>query len=150
MTLPVTFGTPTNYHTERISFEVVTFRSPYHCVLGHQAFAKFMAVPHYAYNMMKMPGPRGVITVRGDPEMALECEDNSAKLADAVIAEERDNATELAKYPTNTNDPAILEKPTELHSSSLTFQAATDTRRVDLVEGDSSRQITIGTCLSAQ
>ncbi|XP_051213036.1 uncharacterized protein [Lolium perenne] len=97
VTLPVTFGTPVNYHTDRITFEVVNFRSPYHCVLGRQAFARFMVAPHYAYNMMKMPGPRGVITVRGDPEMALECEDSSAKLADAVIAEEHDNIVELAK-----------------------------------------------------
>ncbi|KAK1694635.1 hypothetical protein QYE76_011332 [Lolium multiflorum] len=57
VTLPVTFGTPVNYRTERITFEVVNFRSPYHCVLGRQAFARFMAAPHYAYNMMKMPGP---------------------------------------------------------------------------------------------
>ncbi|KAK1698321.1 hypothetical protein QYE76_015018 [Lolium multiflorum] len=117
VTLPVTFGTPVNYRTERITFEVVNFRSSYHCVLGRQAFARFMATPHYAYNMMKMPGPRGVITVHGDPEMALECEDVSAKLTDAVIADEQDNSAELAKYPVDRNDPAILEKPTELDSS---------------------------------
>ncbi|KAK1666238.1 hypothetical protein QYE76_054397 [Lolium multiflorum] len=95
-----------------------------------------MATPHYAYNMMKMSGPSGIITVRDDPEMALECEDSGAKLADTVIASERDNATELAKYPVDCNDPAILEKPTELDSSSPTFQPTTDTRRVDLVEND--------------
>lgn len=150
VTLPVTFGTPVNYRTERITFEVVNFRSSYHCVLGRQAFARFMATPHYAYNMMKMPGPRGVITVHGDPEMALECEDDSAKLADAVIADEQDNSAELAKYPVDRNDPAILEKPTELDSSAATFKAAAGTRQVDLVENDPSRQVTIGTGLSAQ
>ena len=148
--LPVTFGTPVNYRTERITFEVVNFRSPYHCVLGRQAFARFMAVPHYAYNMMKMPGPRGVITVHGDPEMVLECEHSSAKLADPVIAEEHDNNAELAKYPVDRNDLTILEKPTELDSSAATFKPTTDTRQVDLVENDSSRQVTIGTGLSAQ
>jgi hypothetical protein len=139
VTLPVTFGTPANYRTERISFEVVNFRIPYHCVLDCQAFAKFMATPHYAYNVMKMSGPRGIITVRGDPEMALECEDSGAKLVDAVIASERDNTAELAKYPIDRNDPAILEKPTELDSSSPTFQPTTETHRVDLVENDPSR-----------
>jgi hypothetical protein len=84
VTLPVTFGTPANYRTEWISFEVVNFRNPYHCLLGRKAFAKSMVAPHYAYNMIKMSGPRGGITVRGDPEMALECEDNGAKLADAA------------------------------------------------------------------
>ncbi|KAK1668472.1 hypothetical protein QYE76_056631 [Lolium multiflorum] len=150
VTLPVTFGTPLNYRTERITFEVVNFRSSYHCVLGRQAFARFMATPHYAYNMMKMPGPRGVITVHGDPEMALECEDVSAKLADTVIADEQDNSAELAKYPVDRNDPAILEKPTELDSSAATFKPATGTRQVDLVENDPSKQVTIGTGLSAQ
>ncbi|XP_071678376.1 uncharacterized protein [Lolium perenne] len=102
VTLPVTFGTPVNYRTERITFEAVNLRSPYHCVLGRQAFARFMATPHYAYNMMKMPGPCGIITVHGNPEMAVECEDNGAKLADAVIAEEHDNTAELAKCPVRT------------------------------------------------
>jgi hypothetical protein len=66
-----------------------------------------MAAPHYAYNIMKMPGPRGIITVHGDPEMELECEDKDAKIADAVIAEERDTAVVCASYPTDTT---ILQK----------------------------------------
>nr|XP_051216583.1 uncharacterized protein LOC127334197 [Lolium perenne] len=150
VTLPVTFGTPVNYRTERITFNVVNFRSLYHCILGRQAFARFMATPHYAYNMMKMPGPRGVITFHDDPEKAVECENNGAKLADAVIAEERDNTVELAKYQVDRNDPAILEKPTELDSPAATFKPTTDTRQVDLIENDSSRQVTIGMGLSAQ
>ncbi|KAK1663288.1 hypothetical protein QYE76_051447 [Lolium multiflorum] len=111
VTLPVTFGTPVNYRTERITFEVVNFRSPYHCVLGRQAFASFMAAPHYAYNMMKMPGPRGIITVHGDPEMAVECEDNGAKLADAVIAEEHDNTvmSTHASFPVDSVGPPRAE-----------------------------------------
>jgi hypothetical protein len=37
--------------------------SPYHALLGRPTLAKFMVVPHYAYLKMKLPGPRGVITV---------------------------------------------------------------------------------------
>jgi hypothetical protein len=91
VTLPVTFGTPQNYCTKRIIFELVNFRSPYHYVLGRQAFAKFMEVSHYEYNLLKIPGPNGVITVHGDFDLAQECEDNDAKLADAVITEETNN-----------------------------------------------------------
>jgi hypothetical protein len=80
--------------------------------------------------------------------MALECEDSGTKIADVVIAEERDNAAELAKYPTHQNDPTILKNPVEPSSTPPTFEAATDTRRVDLIEGDSSRQVIIGTALS--
>jgi hypothetical protein len=27
---------------------------------------KFMAIPHYAYMVLKMPEPHGVISIRGD------------------------------------------------------------------------------------
>jgi hypothetical protein len=32
-----------------------------------------MAVPHYAYLKMKLPGPRGVITVSGSFKKSLAC-----------------------------------------------------------------------------
>jgi hypothetical protein len=61
--LPVTFGTRENYRTEFIKFEVANFESSYHAVLGRPALAKFMAVPHYVYLLLKMPGRIGVITL---------------------------------------------------------------------------------------
>ena len=52
-------------------------------------FWPFMAVPHYAYLKMKMPGPKGIITVSGDYKRSIECARANAKLAEAlVIAEE--------------------------------------------------------------
>jgi hypothetical protein len=56
MVLPVTFGTRENYRTEFIKFEVANFESSYHAILGRSALAKFMAVPHYVYLLLKMPG----------------------------------------------------------------------------------------------
>ena len=147
--LPVTFGTPANYRTERIYFELVDFKSPYHCVLGRQAFAKFMAVSHYAYNMLKIPGPGGVITIHGDPDMALECEENGAKMADAVIAEETDKEHELSKFkPVDPNDPAILKKPLTEAIGQAAFGSTSITRQIDLTPGDSSQQVTVGANLS--
>ena len=52
--LPVTFGTPDNYRTEVIKFEVASFESSYHAILGRPALAKFMAVPHFVYLLLKM------------------------------------------------------------------------------------------------
>jgi hypothetical protein len=66
MVLPVTFGTRENYRTEFIKFEVANFESSYHAILGHPALAKFMAVPHYVYLLLKMPGQSGVLTLRDD------------------------------------------------------------------------------------
>jgi hypothetical protein len=61
--LPVTFGTRENYRTEFIKFEVASFKSSYHVILGRPALAKFMAVPHYVYLLLKMPGLSGVLTL---------------------------------------------------------------------------------------
>jgi hypothetical protein len=64
--LPVTFGTRENYCTEFIKLEVANFKSSYHAILGRPALAKFMAMPHYVYLLLKMPGRSGVLTLRGD------------------------------------------------------------------------------------
>jgi hypothetical protein len=41
----------------------------YHTILGGPAFARFMAVPHYAYLALKISGPKGVIKVKGNFEV---------------------------------------------------------------------------------
>jgi hypothetical protein len=59
--LDVCFGNSNNYRREKLEFEVMDWPSQYHAILGHPAFAKFMAVPHYAYLMLKILGPKGTI-----------------------------------------------------------------------------------------
>jgi hypothetical protein len=71
--LKVLFGEKGNSYREPIWFEVVDISSPYHALLGRAALAKFMAVLHYAYLKMKLPGPRSMITVSGCFKKSLEC-----------------------------------------------------------------------------
>jgi hypothetical protein len=71
--LEVLFGEKGNSRREPIWFEVADISSPYHSLLGRPALAKFMAVPHYAYLKMKLPGPRGVITISGSFQKSLAC-----------------------------------------------------------------------------
>jgi hypothetical protein len=60
--LPVTFEeTRENYSTEYIKFEVADFETSYHVIISRLAIAKFMAVPHYTYLVLKMPSPAGVL-----------------------------------------------------------------------------------------
>jgi hypothetical protein len=59
--LDVCFGSSKNYRREKLEFKVMDWPSQYHAILGHPAFAKFMAVPHYAYLTLKIPGPKGTI-----------------------------------------------------------------------------------------
>ena len=65
--LPVTFRARNNYRTELIDFDVAHIRLPYNAILGYPALAQFMVVTHPAYNLMKMPGSRGVLTIKGAP-----------------------------------------------------------------------------------
>jgi hypothetical protein len=79
--LPVTFGeTRENYRTEYIKFEVADFETSYHAILGRPAIAKFMAVPHYTYLVLKMPSPAGVLSLQGDLKISFDC-DTKAELA---------------------------------------------------------------------
>ena len=43
ITLPVTFGTPSNYRTEFIKFEVADFDSSYHAILGRPGVPRELA-----------------------------------------------------------------------------------------------------------
>ena len=63
---------------------IVPFRSGYHALLGRTTFAKFNAVPHYAYLKLKMPGPQGLITVNGNTERSLRTEEHTAALVAEV------------------------------------------------------------------
>jgi hypothetical protein len=65
--LDVCFGSSSNYRREKLEFEVMDWPSQY------PAFAKFMAVPHYAYLTLKIPGPKGTITVQRSFEVANTC-----------------------------------------------------------------------------
>ena len=84
VTLDVVFGSLDNFRSEELIFNIVPFRSGYHALLGRTAFAKFNAVPHYAYLKLKMPGPRGVITVNGNTERSLRTEEHTTALAAEV------------------------------------------------------------------
>jgi len=89
--LPVCFGTAANFRKETLTFEVVGFRGTYHAIIGHPCYAKFMAIPNYTYLKLKMPGPKGVITVSSSYEHAYECDVECVEYGEAV-----ESSTELA------------------------------------------------------
>jgi hypothetical protein len=65
-----------------------------------------MAVPHYTYLVLKMPGPRGVILVKGSFEVSDLCDSEFHKMAQnfGMIA----NYAEKAKS-TTTEGIKLLE-----------------------------------------
>ena len=72
--LDVIFGEHDNFRKEKLDFEVVDWPSQYNAILGRTAFARFMAIPHYAYLVLKMPGPKGIITVYGNYKKSDNCD----------------------------------------------------------------------------
>jgi hypothetical protein len=71
--MSVTFGTLENYRTKFLRFEVASFDCGYNAIIGRPGLAKFMAIPHYSYMILKMPGPQGIITVSADFQGTMEC-----------------------------------------------------------------------------
>ena len=84
ITLPVQFGTTINYRIEHINFYAADFNTTYHAILGRTALAKFMAVPHYTYLVLKMPSPVGVLALWANLSIAYACETESLALAEAT------------------------------------------------------------------
>jgi hypothetical protein len=127
--LEVLFGKKRNSRRKPIWFEVVDISSPYHALLGHPVLAKFMVVLHYAYLKMKLPGPRGVITVTGSFKKSLAYAKESSQLAEAlVIAEEKWQLlhhVELAQQ-----DVSVRQSPVEQ------FKPANNTKKILLDESD--------------
>jgi hypothetical protein len=72
--LEVSCGTWENKCREMLTFEVVRFDIGYNCILERPFLLRFMAVIHTAYATIKMPDPKGVITLKSDQRDALACE----------------------------------------------------------------------------
>ena len=118
ITLPVTFGTPSNYRIKFIKFKVADFESSYHAILGRPALAKFMAIPHYSYLLLKMPGPNGVLSLRSDLKRAFDCDVQAIQIA--AKAQATNDRKEIAAIATELSSeeleipakkPSILAPP---------------------------------------
>jgi hypothetical protein len=75
------FGNNGNFRREKLEFKVMDWPSQYHTILGRPAFTWFMAVPHYAYLALKIPGPKGVITVKRSFEVSDTCDKEFNRMA---------------------------------------------------------------------
>nr|ABB47097.1 retrotransposon protein, putative, Ty3-gypsy subclass [Oryza sativa Japonica Group] len=47
---------------------------------GRTALVKFMAASHYAYQVLKMPGWKGTITIQGNAKLAIQCDKRSLNM----------------------------------------------------------------------
>jgi hypothetical protein len=121
--LPVWFGTPDNFRKETLTFDVVGFRGAYHTILGRSCYAKFIAVPNYTYLKIKMPEPKGIITVGSSIKHAFDCDVKSVEHAEA-LALDKALVTNMEKLVNEDLDSSAK------HAGS--FEAAEQTKGVPL------------------
>jgi hypothetical protein len=103
--LEVSHGSGENKHREMLTFEVASFNIEYNCILGRPFLLKFMAVIHTAYTTIKMPGLKGVITLKSDQCDALASE--NVALTHAGWFDEKE-AHELAAKLAKTHKASTL------------------------------------------
>jgi hypothetical protein len=141
--LPVTFGeTRENYHTEYTKFEVADFETSYHAILGRPAIAKFVAVPHYTYLVLKMPSSAGVLSLQGDLKISFDCDTEAVELTatnqvpidmmEIYVASEKLAPSEL-DIP-EKSDKGNKPQPSE----------EVQVKAIDLGAGDSSKTTMVG------
>jgi hypothetical protein len=74
VSLPVSFRDLDNARTETLTFDVVDIYHPYLAIFGRGFMNKFDAVIRQQFLCMKMPAPKGVITVFSDQQEARNIE----------------------------------------------------------------------------
>jgi hypothetical protein len=65
ISLPITFGTIENFHTESVIFDVAEVSLPFNAILGRPTLYQFMAVVYYGYLVLKMLSPNVVLKIWG-------------------------------------------------------------------------------------
>jgi hypothetical protein len=124
----------------KLDFEVMDWPSQYHAILGRPAFSRFMGVPHYTYLVLKMPGPNGIITVKGSLKLLDLCDKEFHKMAQnfgmmANYGEPKDKA----KSTTTGATQQLEGHPTEPEVKKLRVQPS------DLGEGTEDKEKTLAT-----
>jgi hypothetical protein len=145
MVLPVTFGTRENYRTEFIKFEVANFESSYDAILGRPALAKFMAVLHYVYLFLKMPGRSGVLTLRGDLKKLYDYNQEAIQYTSTTRVPDVLGEVLVAAQQVSQAGLEIPMRKASKSSIQLTGDVALKT--IQLQEGDSSKTAVIGASL---
>jgi hypothetical protein len=144
MRIDIMFGNRDNCRVENLKFEVVDLDSPYHALRGRLILAKFMASMHVAYLKMKIPGPKGVITIIGDYKRSMACASAGSSLAETlIIAEEKKKlkrVVEIAEAVVAVKSMPGMANP----NGTTSFQVAKEVKKVALDEVFPERHAFIG------
>jgi hypothetical protein len=139
--MPVIFGTPENYRTEFLRFDVANFDCGYNAIIGRPGLAKFMAIPHYTYMILKMPGPQGIITVRADFQGAAEC------FRVAIQAALTTKLSATSSTQANSKPEEDLAAPANEAQAATSMRPTEETKRINLGFADERKTAIISSSL---
>jgi hypothetical protein len=141
--LPVTLGeTRENYRTEYIKFEVTDFETSYHAILGRPAIAKFMAVPHYTYLVLRMPSLAGVLSLQGEVKIFFNCDTEAVEL---TATNQVPNAMVEIYATSKKHAPTELEVPEKTDTANKPQPSEeVQVKAIDLGTCDNSKTTMIG------
>nr|AAP20843.1 retrotransposon protein, putative, Ty3-gypsy sub-class [Oryza sativa Japonica Group]ABF96690.1 retrotransposon protein, putative, Ty3-gypsy subclass [Oryza sativa Japonica Group] len=116
ITLRVTFSQANNFRTEQITFDVAEFDTTYNAIIGRTALARFMAASHYAYQVLKMPGPKGIITIQGNVKLAIQCDKRSLDMVEhtpspPATAEPPKKPSDMPGVPREVIEHKLMVRP---------------------------------------
>jgi hypothetical protein len=116
--LEVSCGTGDNKRKKMLTFEVTSFDIRYNCIIGRPFLLKFMTVIHTVYATFKIPGPKGVITIKADQRDALACENVTLTHVGRFVEKvAQDQAGKVAKtHGSSTSFKLLVPKPLTISS----------------------------------
>ena len=110
---------------------MVGFRGTCHAIIGRLGYAKFMAIRNYTYLKLKMPGPKGVITVSSSYEHAYECDVECVEYGEAI-----ESYVELA-----SKLEALAAEAPEPKRHAGSFEPAEGTKKIPLDPNNSDSKV---------
>ncbi|XP_066365272.1 uncharacterized protein [Miscanthus floridulus] len=127
-----------NFRVEHINFYVADFNTAYHAILGRLALAKFMAIPHYVYLVLKMPTPARLLALQANLSITYACEIESLSLAEAtdLSIQMASMVTNAKMVPADDLEIPALEPPRASAKSKETKELPTTLRSMKHVSMD--------------
>jgi hypothetical protein len=101
-----------------LMFKVASLDIGYNCIIEKPFLLKFMTVIYTAYDTLKMPSPKGVITIKADQCDALACE-NATLTHDGRFDEKaaQDQAAKIVStHNGSTSFKSLAPKPSTVGS----------------------------------
>ena len=106
--------------------------------------ARFMAIPHHTYLLMKMPTPNGILSIYGNIMVSYRCDAESIDLASTSAYA---TAASAMVTQASTVDVSTLEVP-EQKCTETALDPGLAIKRVCLNLSDKTREVSIGVDLT--